>query len=532
MRSRTRLESWKEIGDYLGRSIKTCQRWEREFALPVHRLEGVRRSRVFAAPEELDGWIKDKLHLAEASESVGSLAVLPLRNLTGDPSEEYLVEGLTEATITALGRAGDIRVISHQSTRQFRATERTLPEIAGILRVDALLEGAVQKREARYRLTANLVQASPERHLWAHDSEWSRAELAAAPLKIASAVVRRIGAAFPSGGEAPPGQSRLVAPEAYDHYLRGKTSLRRSYVQLDIERALRHYELALEIDPSFAPAWAELAWCYGQLGFHSFAPSREAFRRQKEAVDKALTLGPDLAESHTMAGVHAFGADWDWERAERHLKKALELNPGSLWANTYSTWLMTCLGREKEADRIRARLLAMDPLDPENHWTIGWGYFWAGRHREAIATFSRLLEKAPDDHWLRMARGINLAFERRREEALRDSDLARAGVPIGLDLAFDMVIACTWAKAGRPDRARDTLARWDEIAKQRPLDPITYAAIHFCLGNDAKGLSYLEQGYEERRPWMVYSKIAPFYGPIRAHPRFRALMRKMAFPGS
>ncbi len=529
MPGRKRLESWKEIANFLGRSIKTSQRWEREFALPVHRLEGAPRSRVFAVPEEVDRWMGDKLHLVEASEAIRSLGVLPLRNLTGDPAENDLVEGLTEAIITGLGRAPNIRVISHQSTRQFRTTERSIPEIAGILRVDALLEGAVLKAGERYRITANLVQASPERHLWAHESEHAGAELAAVQREISSAVARRIGADIPPE-EDPPYRLPGIVPKAYDHYLRGKASLRRSYVQFDIERAMRHYEQALKADPSFAAAWAELAWCHGQLGFHSFSPPREAFQKQSAAAGKALALDPSLAESHTMTGFHAFAWEWDWGRAERHFRKALEINPSSLWANTYMVWLATCLAQHKRADEIRERLLALDPLDPENHWTIGWGYFWAGRHSEAIATFSRLLEHAPDDHWLRMARSVNLAFEGRNEEAIHDCDLARAGIPIGLDLAFDMFIACSQAKAGLGGRARETLASWDEIAKERPLDPITYAAIYFCLGDDSKGLAYLKRGFEERRPWMVFMKVAPFFGPVRKDARFKALLRRMRFP--
>jgi TolB-like protein/Tfp pilus assembly protein PilF len=530
MADRARLESWKEIAACLGRSIKTCQRWEQEFDLPVHRLAGAPRSRVSALREELDNWMRDKLRLAEASESVRSLAVLPLRNLTGDPSQDYFVEGLTEAIITALGRAPNLRVISHQSTRQFRATERSIPEIAGILRVDALLEGSVLRAGDRYRITANLVQASPERHLWAHESEQDRARLASYPHEIALAIARRIGAVFPPGEGGFSVQPKVAGHEAYDQYLRGLSSLKRSYVQVDIERALRHFEQAVGADPAFAAAWAQVAWCHGQLGFHSFVPPRDAFRKQSEAAGKALALDPGLAESHTMTGFHAFAAEWDWGRAERHLKKALELNPSSLWANTYGAWLATCLDRHTEADEFRARLLSIDPLDPENHWTLGWGYFWASRHRDAIATFSRLLEQAPDDHWLRMARGVNFAFENRREEALRDCGLARAGIPIGLDLAFDMFLACTSAKSGRQDQARDTLAQWDEIAKERPLDPITYSAIYFCLGDDANGLACLERGFEERRPWMVFMKTAPFYGPVRENPRFKALVKKMRFP--
>jgi len=526
------LESWKDISGHLGRSVKTCQRWEREFGLPIHRLEGTAKSRVWAVVDELESWIKDKFHLAAASEPVRSLAVLPLRNLTGDPSQDPIAEGLTEALITEIGQVRDFRVISHQSTQQFAATKLPLPEIARILHIDAIIEGAVLEAGERIRITANLVKAVPERHLWAHDYECRRSELTGIQREIARAVAREAGVELSPGEEARLSGRRDVVSEAYDLYLRGKAALRRSFVQLDIERALNHYEKAVAVDPGFAAAWAELAWCHGQLGFHSFVAPSEAFVRQKEAAARALGLDPLLAEAHTMLGFHSFASDWDWPGAELHLKRALELNPSSFWANTYSVWFMTCTGKHEKADEIRAQLLAIDPLNPENHWTLGWDYFWAKRHDDAIATFSRLLEQAPDDHWLRMARGANYSFKNLHEEAIRDCDLARSGVPVGLDIVFDLFIAYCFARAGLPERAHDTLKKWDEIVKERPIDPLAYTAVHLGLGNEEIGLEYLERGYEERRPWMVYAKVAPFYDSIRGEPRFLKLLKKMNFPES
>jgi TolB-like protein len=532
MSGRERLESWKEISDYLKRSIKTSQRWEREFGLPIHRLEGTPKSRVFAVAEELDSWIRDKLNLAEAAESVRSLAVLPLRNLSGEPGNDYLAEGMTEMLISELGRVKEFRVISHQSTRQFRDTDRPLPEIAGILQVDALLEGAVFQDGGQIRVTANLVKAAPERHLWAHEYRCERGGLSRIQREVAIAVARHAGIELSPLEESCLFEPPHIVPEAYDLYLRGKASIRRSFVQVDIERALRYYEKAVEADPRFAAAWAELAWCHGQLGFHSFADPQESFRKQKDAAGKALSLDSTLAEAHVSAGFNAFASDWDWPQAERLLKRARELNPNSFWANAYSVWLMTCMGRHEEAEDNRKRLLALDPLNPENHWTLGWGRFWESRYDDALATFNRLLEEAPDDHWVRMARALTYSFKGLHQLAAADCDFARAGVPVGLDFLFDTFIAVSYARAGLRDKAQATLDRWHEIALVEQIDPLQYATVHLGLGDKENGLDYLERGFRERRPMMVYTKVAPFYESIRGEPRFRELLRKMKFPGS
>jgi TolB-like protein len=191
------LESWKEISDYLKHSIKTCQRWEKEFGLPVHRFDETAKGRVFADKAELDVWVKEKLRLAETSEKglplFRSLAVLPMRNLCGDQEKDYFSDGMTEALITELGQISAFRVISHQSVRQFQGTGKTIAEIAKMLRVEALVEGALLQAGDRVRLSINFVGAFPERHIWSQTYECGESDVAGLQRRIARTVAEQAG---------------------------------------------------------------------------------------------------------------------------------------------------------------------------------------------------------------------------------------------------------------------------------------------------------------------------------------------------
>lgn len=527
------LESWKEISEYLRHSIKTCQRWEKKFGLPVHRFDETVKGRVYADPAELEIWKREKLHLAEASDAGAplfrSLAVLPIKNLSGNKEKDYLSEGITETLITELAQISAFRVISHQSVRQFIGTDKTTSEIAKMLQVEALVEGALLQVNDKIRLSINLIGAFPERHLWAQTLEHKETELPRLQHRIAHSIAEKAGVKLGTQLEKRLSTSQFVNPQAYEAFLRGKASVRRSFVQADIERALHYYEKALALEPDFAPALAEYAWCYAQLGFYSFLPPKDAFPLAREAAVKAMKLDPYLAEAYTVSGFVAFTFEWDWDKAGPLLKRALELNPSSYWANYYYLYFVTCMGWFDEVSKSRKNLLELDPLNPENHWTYGWSLFWERRYDEAVATFHRLLEMNPDDHWLRMALGIAYMCNGNPIQALGESEAARSGIPIGLDEQFDTLIAYVYAMAGQKKKAQETLDRWAEIGKHKYVNPVMLVPVYAGLENKEEALKWLEEGYRDRCPTMVWTKIAPFLDLIRDDPRFQDLMRRMNF---
>ena len=545
MDRRRRLGSWKEIAGYVGRSVKTCQRWEQESELPVHRLEGTPRSRVFADKDELDVWIRDKLHLAEASgdkaaptwreEASGgfsSLAVLPLRNLSGDAEREYVADALTEVLITELGSIGALRVISHQSVRQFEEGHRPLPEIAKMLDVETIVEGTILDAGGRVRLTVNLVRASPEAHLWAQTYQCSKKNVEGVQRQIAQEVARQARIKLSPEQAARLSSRTLVDPRAYDAYLIGKASIRRSFVRGEIERALHYYEKALSIDPDFAAALAELAWCHGQLAHYGFVPPADGFAREKAAAERALAIDPGLAEAHAVLGFVAFASEWDWRRADRLMSRALELNPSSVRARRLQAYCFGCLGRVEEADRADAALIQLDPLTPEHHWNLGWSHFWFRRYDQAIAVFRKLLAMSPDDHYLRMALALATFFSGSHAEALVQADRARSGIPIGLDQQFDSLIAYVYARTNQKRRAQETLDRWMAMAKERCINPLTMAIVHAGLGNTDEVFRWLEAGYQQRHHMILWTRIAPFFDHLRTDPRYINLMRRLNLPSA
>ncbi len=528
------LESWKEISDYLKHSIKTCQRWEKEFGLPIHRLDETVKGRVFAEPAELDVWMKEKLQLAEASEKgrplFRSLAVLPLRNLCGDSEKDYFSEGMTEALITELGQISAFRVISHQSVRQFQGTDKTVPEIAKMLRVDALVEGALLQAKDRVRLSVNFVAAFPERHIWAQTLECGETEVAGLQRRIARAVAEQAGVELEPQLEARLSSPQSVNSDAYEAYLMGRSSVRKSFLKAEIERALGYFEKAIELDPKFAPAYAEKGWAYGQLGMYSYLSAKEAFPKQKEAAQRALELDPLLAEGYAELGYATSVYDWDWARAEEHFKRALELNPNSPRAHFYYAHFLSFVCRTEEVISMQHRLLEIDPLNPESHWNMGWAFFWARKYDEAMAVFSRMMEFSPEDHWLQMALAVMHTFNDQFEQALVLCDKARAGVPVGLDTNFDFYTAYVYGKVGRPEKARETIERLVRMSDKIIIDSAKIAVIHMGLDENEEAISRLEQAYEDRCPNMAFLKIAPFWKNIGSDPRLQSLLRRMNFP--
>ncbi len=529
------LESWKEVSDYLKHSIKTCQRWEREFGLPIHRFEKVTKGRIFANKAEIDTWIKNKLRIAEASEkgipAFHSLAVLPVRNLCGDREKDYFSEGITEALITELGQIRPLRIISHQSVRQFQATEKTIPEIARLLRVEALVEGAVFQIQGRVRLSLNLVDAFPEGHVWAQNYECGPSEVAGLMRRIACTVAQQAGVVLTPEVEDRPYGIPTVNPESYEAYLRGRAFARKSFLKADVEGALGYFMKSIEFDPKFAPAYAEKSWAYGQLGKYSHLSPRVAFPKQKEAAQRALELDPFLAEGYAELGFAAMIYDWEWRTSEKYLERALELNPNSQRTHFYSTIFLGLVSRNEEAIAMQQRLLDLDPLNPESHWNMGWTYFWAGRYDEATAVFEKLQEHSPGDHWLEMALGVIYSIKKMPDQAITMCNKARSGVPMGVDCAFDCFTAIICAMAAEKKKAYDILEELKAISKKRIIDFACLAGVYVALGDTEEAVRWLEKSFQEKSPMLAYLNVAPFWKPLFADPRCQSILSQINFPG-
>ena len=534
MKGKTILESWKEISVYLKRSVRTCRRWERGFGLPVHRFGDAAQGHVFAETDELDAWLKGKLRLAEAGTGppslIRSIAVLPIENLSGDGENDYFAEGLTEVLITEMGQVGEIRVISHQSVKQFKDSKKPIREIAGLLNVEALVEGALLQTKGKVRLSMNMIGATPERHIWAKLFECDPSEAAALPRLISHAAMHQAGVALTPRLEARLSDRKAPNAEAYEAYLRGRASVRKSFLFADIQKALAYFDQAIALDPGFAPAHAERAWAFSQLGTFCHLPPKEAFPVQREAARRAVELDPALADGYAALGHASTVYDWDWRRADELFVRALDLNPNSQRVLFYYSQHLIWMNRAEEAIAMHHRLVALDPLNTESRWNEGWAFFWARRYDEASKVFISLLEQTPEDHWLEMALGLTCLHQGLSDEAARLCERAGVGVPMGIDRQFDCFVACVFAATGREARAREILGHLKRTEAERVIDHTQIALIHCALGEKEEALERFEQAYREKSPLMAYVNIAPFWKPLGGDPRFRDILRRMAFP--
>src|SRR3989475_1930968 len=377
-----RLESWKEIAAYLKRGQSTVRRWEKE-GLPVHRHAHKNKASVYAYASEIEVWWNDgrvRLELVETATAarrrrvvgwaaavlvllgvglalnvggvrgrllgrpmageITSIAVLPLKNLSGDPQQDYFVDGMTESLITELGKISSLQVLSYQSVIGYRQTTKPLPQIARELKVDALLEGAALGSGHRIRITANLVQAVPERHLWAETYEFDPRDILAVQREVARSVARQIRVRLTPQEQARLTTSRRVDPEAYRAYLLGRAYFYKTSTPTNLKRAKEYFETAIERDPGYAPAYAGLAELYAArtgTGVLTRDP-KDARLQARQWAEKDLKLDDTLAEPH-VALARIAQQEWDWGGAEREYQRAIELNPSDpaarIWYASY-----------------------------------------------------------------------------------------------------------------------------------------------------------------------------------------------------
>lgn len=465
---------------------------------------------------------------AAAVGEINAVAVLPLTNLSEQPGQEYLVDGLTELLTTELAKLPTVKVISPSSVEGYRDEKtRKLPDIARELRVQGLVLGTVSQSGDRVRITAQLVHAPSETFLWADTFERTRADLFELQSEVARAIVTRIqGRLTPQQQERfkPP---RAIAAEASQLYLKGRYEWNKRTPE-GMKQALDYYEQALQIDPKFALAYAGIADYYSVLPFYSSFAPKATFPRAKEAVLKALEIDPSLAEAHASLAYIKVYYEWDWQGAEVEFRRALELLPSHAdLHHRYSRYLST-LGRHDEALAELRRAHELDPLSHLLHANLAMIYYFARRYDDAIEQLQRTLEldpKFPTAHW-----GLGLSYQQKgmMNESLRALEKARELSPRSVNTLASLGNA--YAVAGDRSKARAILEELQRQAKQKYVSAFQMALIHVGLGENEEALRWLEQAYEERATLLTYVGRDPRFDPLRDDPRFRHLIRRIRLP--
>jgi serine/threonine-protein kinase len=383
------------------------------------------------------------------------LAVLPFDNLSRDPEQDFIAEAVGDALITELGGLGALRVISRQTVLHFKGTEKTIPEIGRELRADAIVEGSIWQDGTRIRITAQLIQVSPEQHLWAKRYKCDLADFLTLQGQIAQAIAAAVQLAVSPGELCRLTRRRPVDPEAHLAYLRGRHHMSR-WSRESLEKALEYFELALKKDPSHALSYAQAADCYAHLGFWGHHPFPDAYKRAKESAMKALALDDTLSTAHWAFGWSTWVTDWDLDTCETEIRRAIQLNPSDEHAHAAnSIFIIATTDNQAQAEREMRLALDLDPLSEYVNANLAWIYLFIDDYGRASEQARRTLELFPGSPLAYLGLGIAESCRCRHAEAIEALNQAAAISHDPLPMAY---LACAHARAGNRRVASEILA--------------------------------------------------------------------------
>ena len=455
--------------------------------------------------------------------AIRSLAVLPLDNVSRDPAQEYFADGMTEALISELALLKALRVISRTSAMKYKGVRKALPEIARELNVDAIIEGSALLVGKRVRVNVQLVSARTDETLWADRYDGEIEDVLDLQSRVAETVAKEIAVQVTPGEATQLAKRRSVNPEAHVEYLKGRHSAAEVSPQA-IELGLRHFQRALELDPSYAPAWAGVAYCHTIRAGRGMAPPAEASAEARRAAMKALELDDSLAEAHAVLGTNALQA-LDLREGIRHLERAIELNPGLAEAHITLGRLYYCSERHKEAVAAMLKALSLDPLSMIIHTTVGDAYYYGREYERSVVYYQKAVALDPrfDGAHTDLARSLEALG--RFDEARREYEEGRrlsggvAGPSFGLGHLE--------AASGHVAEARGILEELKAARSHRVVSAWGIAALHAALGDIDEAFRWLDVAVEEGATGLVFLRVHPRLDRIRQDPRYQALLRRV-----
>lgn len=453
---------------------------------------------------------------------IQSLAVLPLSNFSHDPEQEYFVDGMTEELIATLAQIEALRVISRTSVMGFRGTTRPLPEIARKLGVDAIVEGSVQRSGDQVRITAQLIRAKNDEHIWAKSYQRDLRDVLTLQREVATAIANEVQVHLSPKQQQKIQTATAVSPEAYELYLRGLESYRRFDERSD-QAALEFLNRAIGVDSTYAPAWAA-------VGLVSVSQAESADRndvawvRAGRAVARALELDPNLGLAHSVKAQMAMHGDWNWEAAEREYKRAIELTPSSFEAHHSYSHLLMNMGRIGASLEHSQVSVALDPLSASARVHMGWHYLHAGQLKEALPEYQAALQLDPSyaPAYEQLAWVYLLANRFDEAEASRRKGINLTGSSD--TLALSAMIA---AKRGRTDSALRMNATLIDGVNHGKRGAYQAATVFALLGKRDEAFQWLDRAIKDREDAVLELKQDPFLVTLRPDPRFPTLLRRI-----
>jgi TolB-like protein/DNA-binding winged helix-turn-helix (wHTH) protein/Tfp pilus assembly protein PilF len=461
--------------------------------------------------------------------SFHSIAVLPLENLSGDPSQEYFADGITDALITQLAKLHGLRVISRTSIMQYKSLRKPLPDIARDLSVDAVVEGSVSRSGNRVRVTAQLVDAHADRHLWAEEYDRDLREILSLQSELARDIAENVRANISSEEQLLMARAGTVEPAAYESYLRGR-SFWNQRTPAGLKQSIIHFQHAIELDPRYAEAYSGLADAYTALGYTSYWAPKDSFPKAREFANKALQIDSSLAEARASLAYVKLYYDWDWKGAEEELQRAIAVNPNYATAHHWYSVFLTARGRHDEALSEIGRAHELDPLSVPINTDIGFELYYARRYEEAISHLRSVLQTSPKFPLAHL--WLGRAYEQKGMYPEAITEFEQAGTALK---DWPVIIAAAghaYGRWGHKSDATGALHRMNELTKEEYVTPYGMALIFAGLNDREQAIHWLQKAYEDRSHWLVWLNLDPRFDNVRSDPRFADLLRRMHFPGN
>jgi serine/threonine-protein kinase len=470
---------------------------------------------------ELEKFLAEKAPKT-ASEPQASIAVLPFVNISGDKEQEYFSDGLAEEIINALTKIPELKIPARTSSFYFRGKEADIQEISAKLNVKNILEGSVRKSGDRIRVTAQLINAEDGYHLWSERYDRKMTDVFAIQDEICQAIVDKLRVELSFGKPTVKRYTENI--EAYNQYLKGRYYIYRS-TQENILKGKKCCEQAVALDANYALAWFGIAFSYAALGYFGYMPPITAKAEALHAIEKALEFDETLAEAHAILAVYHL-MEFEWKDAEKGFLRALELNPESVdvW-HYYSYFYLAPLGRMEEYIAGEQKSCALDPLSANTQLFVGLSYYMNREWDRAIEQFRNALEIDPKYYLAHMLLGLAYPQIGKPDEAIRASETA---IQIGGRSAYQLgMLSHIYAKAGRPVEIRALLDELHQLAEKQYVPPSSFARVYMNLGEFEKAFEWFEKAIDEGEIYIINLPVQPWYDPLRSHPRYKALLRKM-----
>ncbi len=513
-----RLDSWKEIATYLGREVRTAQRWALARGLPVHRLPGGDRPRVFSTKSEIDAWIRDGA--GEPAPEGVSVAVLRFLNLAGGKEDQYFADGLADDVIDALVRIPGLRVIARTSSFAFTSKEDDVRRIGVELGAAWLLEGSIRRDGLRLRVAAQLVSSRDGVHAWSQIYNRQLTDLFSIQDDIARAIARELRLKL---APEPLASQATTDPQAYDLFVKGR-SISQQYTPDAVAAAQQYFEEAVVRDPEFSRPYFGLADLLFHAAQFGIATPPDAMRRTREAVTRSLELDEHFGEAHALQGTLQGMLDYDWRGAEESFERAFQLSPGSAKILDQHAWYhLTPRMQVARAISEAEQAVSLDPLSPWAHGHLSLVLAAARQYARAVEEGRTGVQLAPGLWWLRWFYGGALVFQGRIGLGLRECRKVYHEIqePLVIGAMASMLGLCR-----RRKQAKDLLADLQRLARTTYVPPMAFALAYLGVGDD-RVFEWLDKSIDARDPQATHLPSMPHYDGIRGDSRFQALLRKM-----